>query len=51
MMKIYTMQVESGIYKYHLIIEAKIPLRINDKTTNTVYKLIYTLLTLRIYII
>ena len=45
------MQIESDVYKYRLIIEAKILLWINDKTMDTVYKFIHALLTLRIYII
>jgi len=50
-MKIYTMQIEFGVYKYHLIIEAKILLWINDEIIDTVYKLIHALLTLGVYII
>jgi hypothetical protein len=45
------MSMESGIYKYRLIIEAKIPLRINDADADMVYKLIHALLTLRVDII
>ncbi len=45
------MQMKSDVYKYRLITKAKILLRINDKTTDTVYKFIHALLTLRIYII
>jgi hypothetical protein len=42
------MDKESGCYRYRLITEAKIPLRINEADEDTVYKLIHALLTLRV---
>jgi len=44
------MDKENGCYRYRLITEAKIPLRINEADEDTVYKLIHALLTLRVYI-
>lgn len=50
-MKIFVMRKKSGIYMYHLITEANIPLQFNNTNVEEVYTLIHVLFTLRVSII
>lgn len=46
MLEIYAMRKETGIFKYCILDQAPIPLHM--ATPNDVYRLIHTLLTLRV---
>ena len=50
-MRIFVMRKKFGIYMYHLITEAEIPLQLKNTNANEVYMLIHVLFTLRVSII